>query len=205
MFLILVGILLCAVILLIYQKLRAVEQQSLYYLAVFTIISCLVLLPFEDPLQLPGYFAAALQEKSFFSLFGAMAGLITINIAIYGFAIFYMTMELSTGERFKGKLLTIKTFKKRRYPTFASYHLIGSSYFLLMGSPIGLIIFTLLMILPNFEIIRLEKKHLAKFGDSFLAYKKNVPRRIYSKDILCLLLVNYGLILIGITGIVFFT
>jgi protein-S-isoprenylcysteine O-methyltransferase Ste14 len=192
------------VILAIFQKLKAQDKEYLYYIGVVIVVMCLFILPFVDPLQMLGYLAAAFQPNASYSIFGAIAGFVAINIAIYAIWIFLTSIEYIFAERFKGKLITIKQYEKRRHPIFASYHIIGSSYYVIMGAPIGLIIFSIIMILLNYEAIRIEKDSLRKFGESFQAYKMKVPRRLYSMDILCLLIVNYSLLIIGIIGLVFF-
>ncbi len=205
MFILILGFLIIGVLLIIYQKLKTRDKEYLYYIGIFITFICLIFLPLVDPLPMLGYFAAVIQERSFFSIFGAIAGFISMNIAIYGFAIFYSSIELITAERFKGKLITIKHYKKRRHPIFASYHIIGSSYFVMMGAPIGLIVFTLLMVLLSLEANRIDKISLRKFGEPFLTYKKSVPKRIYSNDILFILIINYSLLIIGVIGLVFFS
>ena len=87
---------------------------------------------------------------------------------------------------------------------FAAYHIIGTTFFVVMGAPIGLIIFSILIIPLNFEAIRIEKILVKKFGEKYQLYQKQVPKRIYSLDILCILIINYGLLIIGIIGLVFF-
>ena len=204
MFIIILGFLIGSVFLIEFQRLKAHNKKYLYYIGSMILFICLVLLPYVDPLQMLGYFAAAIQEKSLFSIFGTIAGLVSINLAIYGFAIFYSSIELITSERYKGKLITIKQYRKRRHPIFASCHIMGSSYFVIMGAPIGLIVFTLLMVLLSYEAIRIEKNSIRKFGTSFQTYKQSVPKRIYSNDILSILIINYSLLIVGVIGLVFF-
>jgi protein-S-isoprenylcysteine O-methyltransferase Ste14 len=204
MFLILLGFLIFGGLLIIYQKLKALNKEYLYYIGIITVFVCMIFLPFFDPLQMLGYLAAVIQFKSFFSIFGAFASLIVINIGIYGFAIFYSSMELITADRYKGKIIDIKAYKKIRHPIFASYHLIGSAYFVVMGSPIGLIIISVIMVFINFEAIRIEKRSYSRrFGASYQEYKRRVPKRLYNDEIMGLLVIIYGLIIIGIIGLVF--
>jgi len=204
-FAILIGLLIVGVFLIIYQKLKALSQEYLYYIGLLIVIVVLFLIPFYDPLQMPGYLAAVIQLKSPFTIFGMLVGLIVINIAIYGIVIFYSSVELITADRYKGKLLAVRYYRKIRHPIFASYHIIGSSFYILMGAPSGLIIFDMLMILLNFEAIRIEKRKLTqRFGESFQDYKKLVPNRIYNNEILGLLIISHSLLILGIIGLVFF-
>ena len=204
-FFLLLGIVIISIILIAYQKSKNQYKKNVYFGWIFSLIICIILLPLYDPLILRGFLASAIQGRYEYSVFGLFAGLISINIAIYASWIFMTSIELQNAERYKGKLITIKQYGKRRHPIFASYHIIGSSYFVIMGAPICLIIFSIIMIFINIEAKRIDEQLSRKFGEKYQTFKKQVPRRIYSADVLCLVIINYSLLIVGIIGLVFFS
>ena len=80
-----------------------------------------------------------------------------------------------------------------------SYHLIGLPYLILMGSITGVILLSIMMIFLFFDTNKIEKTFLIpKFKEEYYTYQKDVPKRMYSSEILYILILEYILFLIGI-------
>jgi len=107
---------------------------------------------------------------------------------------------------YRGKLIDIDYFAKCRHPISGSCHIIGLAYFISMGSVSGVIIFSFSMIFLNLEVERIEKLVLIpKFGQKYLGYMEIVPKKMYSRDHLILLVTFYALFTIGLVGVLFFS
>ncbi len=159
----------------------------------------LFFIPFFDLLQLPGFWASVILQNSEPSLYGFILGLIVINCGIYGIHIFLSSVNLLRAERYKGRLVSTGQFSRRRFPIYASYHLIGLSYLILMGSITGVIFLSLMVGFLFSDTLQIEKNVLIpKYKDEYHRYQKNVPRRMFSSELLFILILEYILFLIGI-------
>ncbi len=203
-FLILLISLILSGILIIYLKIRPSNKNSFLYFNYTLFISVLFFIPFSDPLQLPGFFASVILGLEVPSVYGILIGLVVINFSIYGIHIFLSSVRLIKAERYKKNLIFLGQFSRRRHPTFAAYHIIGLSYLILMGSVIGIIIISITMVFLYLNTYRIENNILIpKFGKEYIRYKKKLPRRIYSIDILALVTISYILFVFAIISIHF--
>ncbi len=153
---------------------------------------------------MPGFFASVILEFEFPSIYGIIIGLVVINFSIYGIHIILSSVRLIKAEMYKKNLIFLGQFSRRRHPTFASYHIIGLSYLILMGSVIGIIIISITMVFLYLDTYRIENNILIpKVGKEYIRYKKKVPKRIYSIDILALVTISYLLFVFAIVSIYF--
>jgi protein-S-isoprenylcysteine O-methyltransferase Ste14 len=194
----LVVIILDGILIMLYFIKKDNNKKIVYFGSVIYLIA-LFSLPFFDPFKLPGFLASVILMKANPSIFGFFLGIFVINCAIYGIHIFLSSMNLLTAERYKKGLITTGQFNKRRFPIYTSYHILGLSYFILMGSITGTIIISITMIFLDKETKRKELDNLIpKFGEIYLNYQKMVKKRIYSNEILIILLLEYGLFLLAL-------
>lgn len=192
-------ILFISLILLIFLRSKETEIKSLIYLFAIIFACGLFFLPFFDIFVLSGFLASVLLQNSFFTIYGAIIGLIVIEFGIYGIHIFLSSVNLIREERYKQRFVSIKQFSKKRFPIIASYHLIGLSYVILMGSITGVVILSIMMIFLSYDTSKIEEKILIpKFGEKYLKYQKIVPKRIYSTELVIILTLEYILFLIAI-------
>lgn len=181
--------------------LRFKKTKNTYLISIFaSIYACaLFFIPFFDPLQVPGFWASVILQNSDPSFYGFILGLIVINCGIYGIHIFLSSVNLLKAERYKHRLISTHQFSKRRFPIYASYHLIGLSYLILMGSITGAIFLSLMMIFLFFDTFKIEKNILIpRFKEEYHKYQNNVPKRMYSSELLFILILEYVLFIIGI-------
>jgi len=156
-------------------------------------------IPFYDPLQLSGFWASVILNNSDPTLYGFIVGLIVINCGIYGIHIFLSSANLLRAERYRGRLITTGQFSKRRFPIYASYHLIGLSYLILMGSIVGVIFLSLMMLFLFSDTARIEENVLIpKYKDEYHKYQNSVPKKMYSPELFFILILEYVLFVIGI-------
>ena len=206
LYLIYLGIVAIGMVFIFYQRVKNLKNETIFYCGFILAVIALALLPFVDPLKMAGYFAETLLELLPVSTFAIIAGFFSINIGIYGIYVLAKSYSLLKEARKRGILLHQDQFKKRRFPVFASFHLLGICYYVLMGSPVGVITMNLIAIILYLEVLRVEKKFLIpNFGERYIEYKQRVPRRIYSDDILILLIVLHGMFGVGVMGLVFFS
>ncbi len=206
MFYILLLLLIVGIVILVIQRFKAPKNIGLLKLGGVLYLGSIFLIPFFDPLQIPGYLAAIVLENSFPSIYATFAIFVVANCGIYGAHIFLTTMYLKTAERYRNKLINYGQYSKVRHPIFASYHIVGAAYFVVMGSIVGMIVLSASMAFLYFESKRIEKLVLVpRYGDIYQGYKENVPRRMYSLVILSVLIIIYGVFVIGLIGAVFFS
>ncbi|MHA1439059.1 MAG: hypothetical protein ACTSPD_15915 [Promethearchaeota archaeon] len=205
-FLIISSTLFLSVLLIFYQKLILLDNKGLLYIAGIIYLIALFCLPFFDPLQLPGYLASIILENSVPTIFGLIAGFIAINCAIYGIHVYFSTMNYLKEKKYRDKLIIGGYLAKMRHPLYASYHIIGLSYVILMGSTTGVIILSATMVLFFKDTKRIEEHVLIpKYKESYYIYKEKVPKKMYSYDILGIILILYLVFAIGLIGILFFS
>jgi protein-S-isoprenylcysteine O-methyltransferase Ste14 len=203
---ILFGILLIGLLLIIYYKLKAPDKDLLLFSGFIISVSALFFISLFDPLLISGFLAFVITQNAYPSIFAIISGLIVINCAVYGVHILISAFKLRIAERSKNPLIRTGPYAKRRHPIFASYQIIGLSLFVLMGSLSGVIIFSILMLLLFIETFRIERRvFFPKFKDDYLEYVKFVPKRIYSKDVLGILLIIYIILVIALIGVSFFS
>lgn len=206
LYLLYLGIVALGLVFIFYYRLKNLKNDAIFYCGFFLAVIALALLPFVDPLKLAGYLADTLFELRPVYIFPIIAGLISINIGIYGIYILSTSYSLLREARKRGIFLNQNQFKKRRFPIFASFHLLGICYFVLMGSPVGLIIMNIIALFLYLECIRVEKERLIPhFGERYLEYKQSVPRRMFSDDMLILLIILHGVFGVGVMGLIFFS
>ena len=178
-FIIILTILILNGILIIFLRYKEVKNKYLPYILAIMYTCALFFIHFFDPLQLPGFWASVILQNTEPSLYGFIVGLIVINCGIYGIHIFLSSVNLLRAERYKRRLITTGQFSRRRFPIYASYHLIGLSYLILMGSIAGVILSSLMMVFLFSDTSRIEKNVLIpKFKDEYLKYQKKVPKRM---------------------------
>ena len=104
--------------------LRYKDPKNKFLIYIFAIIyACaLFFLPFFDPLQLSGFWASVILQNSEPTLYGFIVGLIVINCGIYGIHIFLSSTNLLIAERYRGRLITIGQFSKRRCRNSSKSH-----------------------------------------------------------------------------------
>ncbi|TFG15390.1 MAG: hypothetical protein EU535_01830 [Promethearchaeota archaeon] len=199
LFLIFLLILIVVSFLIVIYRRRYKERKPILYFLAIIYVSALFIIPFFDILKIPGFLASVIMEDIDPSLYGFIIGIIVINCGIYGIHIFLSSVNLLKAERYKNSIIFTGPFSKRRFPIIASYHLIGLSYLILMGSIVGVAILSIMMIFLFFDTQKVEKENLnSKFGDKYLKYKKSVPKRIYSTELFIILILEYSLFMIGI-------
>jgi len=198
-FFIIIAILILVGTLTIFLKYRETKYKYLIYIFAVTFASALFFVPYFDPLQLPGFWASVILQNSDPTLYGFIVGLIVINCGIYGIHIFLSSANLLRAERYRGRLITIGQFSKRRFPIYVSYHLIGLSYLILMGSATGVTFLSLMMVFLFSDTAQIEKNRLIpRYKNEYYIYQNKVPKRMYSREILIILIVEYILFLIGV-------
>lgn len=198
-FIIILAILILDSILIIFLRYKGAKSKYLIYIFAIMYACALFFIPFFDLLQLPGFWASVILQNSEPSLYGFILGLIVINCGIYGIHIFLSSVNLLRAERYKGRLVSTGQFSRRRFPIYASYHLIGLSYLILMGSITGVIFLSLMVGFLFSDTLQIEKNVLIpKYKDEYHRYQKNVPRRMFSSELLFILILEYILFLIGI-------
>lgn len=186
-------------LLIIILRKKVAKNKILIYFSAIMYAFALFFIPFFDYLQLPGFWASVILRNSFPTLPGFIIGLIVINCGIYGIHIFLTSANLLRAEKYRGRLISTSQFSKRRFPIYASYHLIGLSYLILMGSITGVIFLSLMIIFLYFDTIKIEKTVLIpRFKEEYHKYQKQVPKRMYSPDLLFILILEYVLFGIGI-------
>ena len=205
MYLIILGILILGLILLIIQRSDVPDKLSLLYLGGVLYLGGFLLVPFYDAFQLGGYIASVLVKNSIPSIFGILSGIVAVNCAVYGAHVFFASMRYKRAERFKSKMIFVGQYAKRRHPIFASFHVMGLSYCLLMGTLSGFLIFNITIILLYLEARNSDARMIQKFGDAYLEYKQKVSRRMYSVDINSVLIVLYSIFFIGVVGVTLFS
>ena len=198
-FIIILAILILNGILIIFLRYKEPKNKYLLYILAIIYVCALFFIPFFDPLQLPGFWASVILQNTDPTLYGFIVGLIVINCGIYGIHIFLSSVNLLRAERYKRRLITTGQFSRRRFPIYVSYHLIGLSYLILMGSIAGVILSSLMMVFLFLDTSRIEKNVLIpKFKDEYHKYQKKVPKRMYSPELLFILILEYALFLTGI-------
>ncbi len=206
MFYILLLILIIAIVFLIVQRVKMPRNLGLLKLGGALYVGSMFLIPFFDPFQIPGYLTAIIMQTTFPSYFATFTIFVVANCGIYGVHIFLSSMYLKNAERYKNKLISQGQYSKVRHPIFASYHIVGAAYFVVMGSIVGIIVLSASMAFLYFESKRIEKIVLVpRYKDIYQGYKENVPKRIYSLTILGILIIIYGLFLIGLIGVISFS
>jgi protein-S-isoprenylcysteine O-methyltransferase Ste14 len=186
-------------ILIAFLRQKESKNKILIYFCAVMYASALFFIPFYDPLQLSGFWASVILQNSEPTLFGFVIGLIVINCGIYGIHIFLSSANLLKAERYRGRLITTGQFSKRRFPIYASYHLIGLSYLILMGSITGVILLSFLMLFLFSDTSRIEKNVLIpKYKDEYHTYQHNVIKRVYSSELFFIVVLEYVLFVIGI-------
>jgi protein-S-isoprenylcysteine O-methyltransferase Ste14 len=199
LFFILLAILILAGILIVFLKYKEAKNKSLIYIFSLIYAVALFFIPFLDPLQVPGFWASVILQNSDPTLYGFIVGLLVINCGIYGIHIFLSSANLVRAERYRGRLITTGQFSKRRFPLYASYHLIGLSYLILMGTITGVIFLSFMTIFLFLDTSHIEENRLIpKYKDEYHRYKKKIPKRMYSTELLFILIIEYILFLIGI-------
>jgi len=206
LYLIYLGIVAIGLAFVFYYRLKNLNNEIIFYCGFLLAVIALALLPFVDPLMLAGYFAEALFMIPRVSTFAMIAGFISINIGIYGIHMLATSYNLLKEARKRGIFLSQNQFLKRRFPIFASFHLLGICYFVLMGSPVGIITMNIIAFFLYLECRRVEKKILIpNFGERYLKYKQQVRRRMYSDDMLILFIILHGVFGVGVMGLMFFS
>ncbi len=199
LFIIIFMILVLDHILIIILRRKESKNKILIYFCSILYASALFFIPFYDPLQLSGFWASVILQNSEPTLPSFIIGLIVINCGIYGIHIFLISANLIWAEKYRGRLISTSQFSKRRFPIYVSYHLIGLSYLILMGSIIGVIFLSLMIIFLYFDTIKIEKTVLIpRFKEEYYKYQKQVPKRMYSSELLFILILEYILFVIGI-------
>ncbi|TFF95182.1 MAG: hypothetical protein EU544_03325 [Promethearchaeota archaeon] len=184
--------------------LRIIESDRTNLIIFFGGVLALILffLPFFDPLKMRGYLAGILMQTSTPSLYGVLMIFLAGNIGIYGVHVFLSSVNIMRGDRYKDKVISSGQFSKRRHPIFAGFHIVGLAYNALMGSITGIIITSILAVLFYWDVTRLENQvYKHKFGKTYEAYKRAVPKKIYSFDIILAVGVLYVAWIIGMLGI----
>ncbi|MHA1280859.1 MAG: hypothetical protein ACTSQP_00010 [Promethearchaeota archaeon] len=180
---------------------RTTSQQ--YVIITFLLIG-LFILPFYDLLLLKGYLAEIILEKSYPMIYGVIIAFIFGNLGIYGIHIFGKSIKYKTAERYRNRVIYTDFYTKMRHPLYASYHIIGLAYEGTMGSITGVIFVTIIMVLLYFDAKRLELIYLnSKLRADYQFYMENVKKRIYSLDVLIIIIIMYVALVIGIIGILF--
>ncbi|MGQ4874515.1 MAG: hypothetical protein ACP6IY_10640 [Promethearchaeia archaeon] len=180
---------------------RTTSQQ---YFIIILLLICLIIIPFYDLLQLTGYLAAIILEKSFPTIYGTFIAFLFGNLSIYGIHIFGKSIKYKTAERYRNRVIYTDFYTKMRHPLYASYHIIGLAYEGTMGSITGVIFITVIMILLYFDAKRLELIYLnSKHRADYQFYMENVKKRIYSLNVLIIIISMYAALVIGIIGILF--
>lgn len=198
-FIIILAILILVGTLTVVLKYKGTRYKYLIYIFAIMYACTLFFMPFFDPLQLPGFWASVILQNSNPTLYGFIIGLIAINCGIYGINIFLSSANLLRAERYRGGLIITGQFSKIRFPIYVSYHLMGLSYLILMGSPIGVISLSLMTVFLFSDTNQIEKNVLIpKFKDEYHKYQKEVPKRMYSLRLLFILILEYILFIIGV-------
>jgi protein-S-isoprenylcysteine O-methyltransferase Ste14 len=197
-FLIILAIVVLSGISVIFLRRKNSSNKVAIYIGAIIFVGANFLIPLFDPLKMPGFLASLIMGESIPSIYGFAVGLIVINIGIYGIHIFLSSFNLIKKKKYN-YLIFQGTYSKMRFPIFLAYHIIGLSYALLMGTITGIIIISVMMMFIYFEALRIENEELIPdFGDAYLEYQKKVPKKIYSKGVLLLLIFEYCLFLIGL-------
>ncbi|TFF89129.1 MAG: hypothetical protein EU548_07995 [Promethearchaeota archaeon] len=174
------------------------QNNALSSLATIILASCLIILPFFDPFILNSFLSSIILEKSLPNLYTIIAGIIILNCGVYGINILASCISLKSAEKDSKKPLHTEQYAKRRHPIFASLCLIGVGYEALMGSTLGVIMVSVLPFLLYLEAKRQEKEELIpKYGQVYKGYSLNVPVRIFSLDVVILLMMEYLLFGLG--------
>ena len=188
-------------ILIVIFRQRKKESKFIFYFITIIYTSALFFIPFFDVLKIPGFLASFIMEDIDPSLYGFIIGIIVINCGIYGIHIFLSSVNLLKAERYKNSLISTGQFSKRRFPIIASSHLIGLSYLILMGSVTGVVTLSIMMTCLFFDTLKIEKEELIpRFGDKYLKYQNSVPKRVYSTELIIILILEYLLFAFGILG-----
>jgi len=188
-------------ILIVIFRQRKKESKFIFYFITIIYTSALFFIPFFDVLKIPGFLASFIMEDIDPSLYGFIIGIIVINCGIYGIHIFLSSVNLLKAERYKNSLISTGQFSKRRFPIIASSHLIGLSYLILMGSITGVVTLSIMMTFLFFDTLKIEKEELIpRFGDKYLKYQNSVPKRVYSTELIIILILEYLLFAFGILG-----
>jgi len=197
-FLIILAIVVLSGISLIFLRRKNSSNKVVVYIGAIIFVGANFLIPLFDPLKMPGFLASLIVGESIPSIYGFAVGLIVINIGIYGIHIFLSSFNLIKKKKYN-YLVSQGTYSKTRFPIFSAYHIIGLSYALLMGTITGIIIISVTMTFIYFEALKFENEELIPdFRDAYLEYQKKVPKKIYSKGVLFLLIFEYCLFLIGL-------
>lgn len=70
-----------------------------------------------------------------------------------------------------------------------------------MGSITGVVSISVIMIFLFFNTLKIEKEELIpSFGDKYLKYQNAVPKRVYSTELIIILILEYSLFALGILG-----
>ncbi|MHA1149031.1 MAG: hypothetical protein ACTSR8_12405 [Promethearchaeota archaeon] len=174
---------------------------KLYALCVLFVI-LLIIFPFFDLLIMQGFLAAILLETSVPSIYGAICIALCGNLSIYGIHIFGSSVNLLHGERYKEEVIYGGQFTKRRFPIFSSFHIIGLAYQTAMGSLTGILIISVVMVFLNLEANHIQKKRLVSpKKEAYEIYMRKVPKKIYSIDVMVLIIIMYAAVSIGLLGI----
>ena len=188
-------------ILIVIFRQRKKESKFIFYFITIIYTSALFFIPFFDVLKIPGFLASFIMEDIDPSLYGFIIWIIVINCGIYGIHIFLSSVNLLKAERYKNSLISTGQFSKRRFPIIASSHLIGLSYLILMGSITGVVTLSIMMTFLFFDTLKIEKEELIpRFGDKYLKYQNSVPKRVYSTELIIILILEYLLFAFGILG-----
>jgi protein-S-isoprenylcysteine O-methyltransferase Ste14 len=197
-FLIILAIVVLSGISLIFLRRKNSSNKVAVYIGAIIFIGANFLIPLFDPLKMPGFLASLIMGESIPSIYGFIVGLIVINIGIYGIHIFLSSFNMIKKKKYN-YLVSRGTYSRMRFPIFSAYHLIGLSYAVLMGTITGIIIISVTMVLVYFEALKIENQRLiSDFGVAYLEYQNKVSKKIYSKDVLILLILEYCLFLIGL-------
>ena len=199
MFELILTLLLIGAILILIQRIKFSEKEYLMWIGSLLILLGLLLLPFYDPLLVSGFLASMILDTSKPSTYGVITGFVVINCSMYGINIWISSLNLKYGERYRGKLIYTGQFAKRRHPMLASYTIMGLGYGILMGSITSVIIMSIVMIYLHFLAGWKEKKKLIpRYGKEYEGYQQNVLSKIFSFDIIMILLIEYALFIFGL-------
>ena len=201
-YLILLAIFTVSGILIIVFRTTSEGPDARLYLFCVIFVVLLIILPFFDLLIMQGFLAAIILETSVPSMYGAICIVLCGNLSIFGIHMLGSSVNLLHGERYKEEVIYGGQFTKRRFPIFASFHIIGLAYQAAMGSLTGILIVSIVMVFINSEANRIQKKKLASsLKQSYEIYMRKVPKKIYSVDVLMIVIVMYAAIAIGLVGI----
>jgi len=199
-----IGILAIGAVLIVLQRVKFLNNKPLLILGVVLFLVSFILLPFFDVLLMEGFLVSVILEQSFPTLFSFIIGIIVINGAVYGIHILASSISLLSAEKSSKKPPHTEQYAKRRHPILTSFSLMGIGYAILMGSISTVMISSIMIPLLYLESIRAEKKELIpKFGQVYKGYASNVPKRIFSVDIMLVLILEYALFFLSLFVLTF--